>query len=191
MQTKTDVVVLLFGAAMALAAFGSLHWAGAIGSDVNNDGHVRVDDILDVVHHYYQDVPTPTPGPPASVIGGSGNGIQGGLPVYLALFGGAGTGGEDESLFQSPLPAAGSVMSFYVRLGGPITSSEAYSFTIRRNGADTPVSCTIAALDGECSDTSTSAFFNAGDLISVKSLPLGGNGPATSVRWTAAFAPVP
>jgi hypothetical protein len=61
-------------------------------------------------------------------------------------------------------------------------------FTVRKNGADTAVGCTMASNQSFCSDTTNSAAFAAGDLISIGSLR---SGSPTSQRtwWSAQFAP--
>jgi hypothetical protein len=49
-------LVVVVGASV----FGTWRLATANGPDVNNDGRVRIDDILEVVHHFFEYVPTPT-----------------------------------------------------------------------------------------------------------------------------------
>ena len=48
-------------AVVALGVFGTLRWASAIGSDVNNDGAVNILDLGHIVRDFGQIVPTPTP----------------------------------------------------------------------------------------------------------------------------------
>jgi hypothetical protein len=56
---------------VALSALGTWRFAHATGPDVNNDGRVTIQDILEVIHHYFEYVPTPppseTPTPAATV----------------------------------------------------------------------------------------------------------------------------
>src|ERR1700674_1843702 len=57
-------VILLV--AVGATALSTWRWASATGPDVNNDGQVRIDDILEVVKHYYEYVPTQTPPAPVT-----------------------------------------------------------------------------------------------------------------------------
>ena len=57
-MTLTGVTLV---AVVALGVLGTLRWASAIGSDVNNDGRVNIIDIGHIVRDYGQIVPTPTP----------------------------------------------------------------------------------------------------------------------------------
>ena len=62
-------LVVVVGASI----LGTWRWASAYGPDVNVDGHVRIDDILAVVHAYYQDVPTPPIPVQEQNVDGNGN----------------------------------------------------------------------------------------------------------------------
>src|ERR1700694_6098838 len=80
---KLRLVVTSIVAVVALAALGALGtWrlARATGPDVNNDGHVRIDDIVEGIHHYFEDVPTPMPLVTAVTMLGSPLNIETGRP---------------------------------------------------------------------------------------------------------------
>jgi hypothetical protein len=85
-----------------------------------------------------------------------------------------------EAAVQTDVPAAVTLSSFYVRgqasVGG---GGGSITFTVRRNGADTGVGCTIPASGIACSDTTRLVAFDAGDLIGVASVR---SGSPTSVR---------
>jgi outer membrane protein assembly factor BamB len=127
---------------------------------------------------------------PASIIGGgtgmndlSRNSIQ-----YVPMFD---TGLSDtESDVQQAMPVAGTVSNFYVNLDGSPSSGNSYTFVVRKNGADTAVTCDISGTDTTGSDLSNSVSFNVGDYISIMvtpaTMPM-----ARSMRWTAQFSPSP
>jgi hypothetical protein len=55
---------------------------------------------------------------------------------------------------------------------------------VRKNTADTALTCTINNPSVSCADTSNSVSFSSGDLLSVKARGTG-NPTATPGRWTA------
>jgi hypothetical protein len=96
----------------------------------------------------------------------------------------------NENLVQNVIPAPGTVKNVYVFVERLPSAGKSWTFTLRKNGADTAVTCTING-DGvarQCSDTANTAAFAAGDLISMRIS--GGNNPnGTPGQWTAQFAP--
>jgi len=132
-----------------------------------------------------------TGGAGPSIIGGAAKKIKKDEDRYLPLFSGIGEDASDtESERQAFMPASGSVKNFYILLS-PANSvaSSSYTFTIRKNGASTSVTCTAGVTDN-CSDTSNCADFNAGDKISVLSDP-SATQPSNDLQvlWTATFEP--
>jgi hypothetical protein len=134
--------------------------------------------------------PTGASGPPGAdggtpVIGGS-TGLNGlGPNNFMGMF--MDVTVIPEASIQMNVPAAGTVENFYVRAQGSIGAGS-ITFTVRKNGTDTVVTCTIASNQSSCSDTTNSVAFAAGDLISISSLR---SGSPTSQRtwWSAQFAP--
>ncbi|HZQ64876.1 MAG TPA: hypothetical protein VFA66_06595 [Gaiellaceae bacterium] len=94
-----------------------------------------------------------------------------------------------ESFAQMNMPAGGTVEHFYVRAQSSIFIGS-ITFTVRRNGVDTAVSCTMlpGSPVSSCSDTANRATFAAGDLISIGSVK-SGSPLMLLTRWTAEFAP--
>jgi FlaG/FlaF family flagellin (archaellin) len=93
-----------------------------------------------------------------------------------------------ESDVQQSMPVAGTVSNFYVILDGSPGSSSSFTFVVRKNGADTSVTCTISGTDTIGSDPTNSVSFAAGDYISIMVTPA--NMPtAASMCWTAQFSP--
>ena len=89
-----------------------------------------------------------------------------------------------------PRPAPGTVKNMYVFVETAPATGTSWTLTLRRNGADTPVTCTITGNGSlrQCSDTTHSEAYVAGDLISIRISSA--NGPTgTPGQWTAQFAP--
>jgi hypothetical protein len=97
---------------------------------------------------------------------------------------------SNETIVQNVIPAAGTIKNYYAFVETAPTAGHSWTFTVRKNGADTAVTCTIVG-NGTlrtCSDTSHTAAFVAGDLISIRVSDV--NNPAgTPGQWTAQFAP--
>lgn len=77
-----------------------------------------------------------------------------------------------------------------MQLNGTPGSSDSYAFTVRRNGADTAVTCTVSGSASSCVDTSNSVAFAADDTISIKVTPTG-TPSARRMGWTGKFVPGP
>ncbi len=90
------------------------------------------------------------------------------------------------------MPVAGTLSNFYVRINegpdnGGGANGDAYTFTVRKNGADeTSLECTITEAAVDCSDNTGSVSFAAGDRIAIKSQAA--NAPAPRfMHWTAKY----
>jgi hypothetical protein len=76
-----------------------------------------------------------------------------------------------ESNAQETVIVAGTVTAMKIRLGGAAGGAgSSYTFTVRKNGVDTNVACTIAVAATTCTGTG-SASFAAGDLFSISAVP--------------------
>lgn len=95
------------------------------------------------------------------------SGMAQALTRYVTI--GSDSGHATESSRQQNLPRAGTVSKLYIRtitnVGG---TAQTFIATVRKNGADTPITCTINTGSNTCNDTSNSVSFAAGDLFSVK-----------------------
>jgi hypothetical protein len=90
---------------------------------------------------------------------------------------------------QSFMRVAGTVSKFDVRLNanaGPAGSS--FTFTVRKNGVDTGITCTVSGATSTCSDIANNAVFAANDLISISIVPSAAD-PTDHLdaRWSAVF----
>jgi hypothetical protein len=88
------------------------------------------------------------------------------------------------------MPAAGTVRRLYARVQSAAGGSRTWTFTLRRNGTSTALTCTIGSGATTCNNTANTVAFNAGDLITVQvTLNGGGNPPNTEGFWTAQYVP--
>lgn len=96
---------------------------------------------------------------------------------------------DTEANVEDIVPAAGTVKNFYFVIDTTPASGRSWTLTVRKNGADTAVTCTINNPNTSCSDTTHSVAFAAGDFIAVAitaSTPAPGGVPG---RWTSQFTP--
>jgi hypothetical protein len=93
-----------------------------------------------------------------------------------------------EASVQQPMAVAGTLNGFYVRINSALAVTNSETYTVRRNGVDTTLTCTItnASAAVTCSDTTHSVSFSAGDLISIGTSH-GGAVPSLGTRWTAHY----
>jgi hypothetical protein len=118
--------------------------------------------------------------------GGSVFGLAEPGPTYISLFHGS---DSTESNVQYPVPAAGTATQLRARVVNAPGGSRSWTFTLRKNGAATAVSCAITGAATTCTSANSVAFA-AGDLISMHVLLSGaGNPPGTDGMWTAQFNP--
>ena len=128
---------------------------------------------------------TPVPG---FIIGG-GTGLttlSRSLTNYVPMFNAGVSSVESGS--QQFMPVAGTVSRFYIILNISPGSGKSFTFIVRKNGAATPVTCTISGTATTGSDLTNSVSFAAGDYISIMVTPAS-NPTATAMCWTAKFSP--
>jgi len=125
---------------------------------------------------------------PAFIIGGGtgGNNLENNQVNYVPMFNADRS--RDEIDVRQYMPVAGTISNFYVTLDGSPGSGNSYTFLVRKNGADTPVTCTISETDTTGSDLTNSVSFAAGDYISIMVTPAS-NPTAAAMSWTAQFSP--
>lgn len=90
-----------------------------------------------------------------------------------------------ESGMQQIIPAP-TILTNFVASTTPPGGVATRAFTVRKNGADTALTCTLTGSQASCS-SSGFVFFNTGDLLSITDIPTGtpiiGN-PTTSIAAT-------
>jgi hypothetical protein len=93
-----------------------------------------------------------------------------------------------EAAVQQPMPVAGTLKNFTIRLDAALSGGTSIAYTVRKNGAATTLTCTITTASAAltCSDVTHTVSFVAGDLISIGSTRTGNVG-AQGTRWTAQY----
>jgi hypothetical protein len=121
---------------------------------------------------------------PSEIILGGGTPLQvsGNATQFEPLF--YGIVDPTEANVQQAVGVDGSLSRFSVRLSTAPTGMP-MTFTVRKNGADTAVTCTVAVGQSSCQDTVDSATFAAADLIAVRSA--GGSMVNPKMNWTAKY----
>ena len=112
---------------------------------------------------------------------GSGGGIVGYSAASLSLSGtlyfpyvGGGLPSSTEANVDSPAPVAATVSNFYVDVSAAPGGGNSLALTIRKNGADTSVTCTISGASAtSCNDTAHSFAVAANDQLTVKLVTTG------------------
>lgn len=89
---------------------------------------------------------------------------------------------------QNIMPAAGTIKNFFGSVQITPGAGTSWTLTVRNNGANTAVTCTIMSAGPSCSDTTNTAVFVAGDLISIR-ITSSGAPTAAPGQWTAQFVP--
>src|SRR5262249_13351880 len=79
------------------------------------------------------------------------------------------------------------ISKFYIRLSGNPSNGRSYAFTVRINGADTTVTCSVADAATSCSDLTHSVAVSAGDLIAIHAVGTA-NPTARTMVWSAVFS---
>ncbi len=78
--------------------------------------------------------------------------------------------------------SSGTASKLVVAVSDPLEAGESITIVIRRNGANTALTCTINALASTCSDLVNSEVFNDGDLLSIRYDEVGG--PTEVVKYS-------
>ncbi len=103
---------------------------------------------------------------------------------YTSLDGALVSGNATESVAQQVMPDARDLDSFYVKIATAPGASKNLVFTVRKNGADTAITCTITGSGTTGSYTGAAVSFAAGDKVSVSvTLTSSGTTPG-SLAWT-------
>jgi hypothetical protein len=145
---------------------------------------------------------------PAGPVGPAGtagtNGIDGtdGTDGYTVLAGGGSdatsspfipfdaiASSSTESVVSFPVPAAGTLSSLQVEVSaapGTTTGGGARSLvmTVRKNGANTSLVCTVTGSATSCSDPSDTVAFAAGDTLDLQLVPTAFMTPVGNLTWS-------
>jgi hypothetical protein len=85
---------------------------------------------------------------------------------------------------------AGTISQLFVELSAApgAGAGDGYSFTLRKNGADTTLTCTITQPATSASNTANSVAVVAGDYIDIKCVPLNTPSASPYAQWSMQFA---
>jgi hypothetical protein len=98
----------------------------------------------------------------------------------------------NESTAQTTMPASGKLKDLKVRLsappgGGGGQANDAYTITVRLNGGDTALSCTVTGqVSTTCTD-SDEVTVTAGQELAISGVPANTPTEEPGVSWTATF----
>jgi hypothetical protein len=123
------------------------------------------------------------------VIGGS-SGITGGSHISSGDFIGMFTGNSSstETDVQNVIPTNGTVGNFFGYVTSAPGGSNSWVFTLRINGVNSAVTCTVSGTARTCFDTTHTIAFSQGDLISIQ-VTTSNHPSVTSAQWTGTFSP--
>jgi len=103
----------------------------------------------------------------------NGNNLDNANDSYLAPSGN-GIVSLTESNVSQVIPTSGTLKNLYVLLNGAPGVGMDYTFTVRRNGVDTGITCAVAGANTTCNDVANSQAVSQGDIISIKCVPSAG-----------------
>ena len=130
-------------------------------------------------------------GPSATIIGGGtgSTNLAAGADRFVAAF--FSHVNANENAVSQVMTIPGELSYLYIALNSSPGGTNSYTFTVRKNGLDTVLSCIIIGSATSCMDIDPahSVTFDAGDLISIKAAPSSPAPAARTMRWTAKFAP--
>ena len=93
----------------------------------------------------------------------------------------------EANVLQS-MPIAGTMTNLFIRLDAAPSGTKSYTFTVRKNGADTSLTATITGAATSGSNVVNSVSYSSGDTISVKASPTSAP-TAGAMKWTATIVP--
>ncbi len=118
------------------------------------------------------------------VVGGtSGTTMTNNATNYMGMFS---IGSNTESQVQVPVQTSGTLSNLDIRTTAAAGfGANSWTFTVRKNGASTTMTCQIAGNSAtQCADNTHTVSFASGDLLTIQIAP--NSNPTSSVgRWTA------
>jgi len=91
-----------------------------------------------------------------------------------------------ENLIYWTAPRSGTFRNLYINVTNSPGAGQSYVFTLRVNGADTSVTCTISDSATSCNDTTHTAAITAGQTYSIKSVS-SATATGTDPAWGVEF----
>jgi hypothetical protein len=102
---------------------------------------------------------------------------------------GANCAATNEAASQLAVPANGTVQELHATVAVAPGAGNTVTFTIRKNGTNTSVACSISNTAKSCADSVNAVGFSTGDLITVQVAETAGVGANIVPGWTAQFVP--
>jgi hypothetical protein len=118
-------------------------------------------------------------------IGGADSGSRS-ATFQIATFGDGGTNNRQDRIWPAPVTATLSSLQAYVNQAPSVGDS--WTVTIRKNAANTSISCVISGTSKSCT-SSSSVSVAAGDRIGVQFVEAGTAAATTGAGWSACFVP--
>jgi hypothetical protein len=99
------------------------------------------------------------------------------------------TAPTEESKVQQVVPLAGKIANLAVKIGNDPGNSNSWTFTIRKNGASTGITCKIEGTSKTSCTSASSETFAAGDLLALQASPASGPDAWGSAHWAVTLTP--
>jgi len=84
--------------------------------------------------------------------------------------------------------AAGTASKLIFRIGTALTSSQTATITLRKNGGDTALTCTIPNSGSSCTDYTNTVTYADGDSLSIEYNETGSTSPGGRVKYSFLYA---
>lgn len=107
-----------------------------------------------------------------SVLIGNGNGASNSVTHYFPFFG-ANTTNVTEANVQDIIASSGTISRLFCRAGASPGSGKSRAQTLRVNGSDTAITCTVSNTAQICNNQADSVHVVPGDLVNLKTVPSG------------------
>ena len=123
------------------------------------------------------------PGTSAALVGGNHSNVTDGdflMPWDI-------TQSATESSEDIPV-AAGTANKLIFRMGTVLTNAQTATITLRKNGVDTLITCTIPNSGSSCTDYTHTATFADGDSLSIRYNETGATKPTGRVKYSFLYA---
>lgn len=109
---------------------------------------------------------------------------------YLPVHGNFNASTVDESDVQAVMPTSGTFRNLYVTQHSDSGTGDGFTYTLRKNAADTAVACTISGNSAtSCNDTTNTFTVTAGDLVDLEIHISSGSPGAKRVYLGVVFEP--
>lgn len=120
------------------------------------------------------------------VIPGARDSNNTGATNYFSVVGSNGVSNTTENLVETIVATGGTISKLRINLTAAPSTGKSFVYTLRVNGVDSALTCTVADAATTASDTTHSVSVAAGDRVSIKAVP-SGTPTASTVRLCVSF----